>query len=61
LEDIETSRIREVTTSEVDLAELSKLYKIFGEGYEISSRNVGFIYNSPRDYLFAYELDDKLV
>lgn len=61
LEEIETSRIREVTTSEKDLSELSKLYKIFGEGYEISSRNVGFIYNSPRDYLFAYELDEKLV
>ena len=61
LEEIEKSRIREVTTSEKDLSELSKLYKIFGEWYEISSRNIGFIYNSPRDYLFAYEIDDKLV
>lgn len=61
LEEVEVSRIREVTTSEKDLSDLQKLYDIFGEWYKISSRNVWFIYNSPRDFLFAYELDNKLI
>lgn len=61
LEEIETSRIRELTTSESDLEQIQELYKIFGEWYDISSRNVWFMYNSPRDFLLVYELDEKLV
>lgn len=54
-------RIRELESSEKDVKDLNELYKIFGEWYEVSPKNVYLMNKSSRDFLLGYELDNKIV
>lgn len=54
-------RIRELEANEKDIKELNDLYKIFGEWYEVSQKNVYLMNKSSRDFLLWYELGDKIV
>jgi len=61
LTNIEKYRIRELESSEKDIKDLNELYKIFGEWYDVSPKNVYLMNKSPRDFLLGYELDWKIV
>lgn len=54
-------RIRELEANDKDIQELNDLYKIFGNGYEVSGKNVYLMNKSSRDFLLWYELDNKIV
>lgn len=54
-------RIRELESSEKDIKDLNELYKIFGDWYDVSPKNVYLMNKSSRDFLFWYELDWKIV
>lgn len=54
-------RVRELEANEKDLKDLGDLYKIFGDGYEVSPKNVYLMNKSSRDFLLWYEIDGKIV
>lgn len=54
-------RVRELESNEKDIADLNKLYEIFGAWYEVSPKNVYLMNKSSRDFLLGYELDGKIV
>lgn len=54
-------KIRELEAVESDIKDLNELYKIFGDGYEVSAKNVYLMNKSSRDFLFWYELDGKII
>jgi adenylate kinase family enzyme len=61
LSSINRYRIRELEANEKDTQDLKELYKIFGEWYEVSQKNVYLMNKSSRDFLLWYELDNKIV
>jgi len=58
---INKNRIRELESNTKDIVDLIELYKTLWDWYEVSEKNIYLISRSPRDFLFWYEMDNKIV